>query len=140
MNKYIICDFARSSWGKSQTLLKVIDLLKEENKPKTEKLIDGYDKYAVFELNEKIIVVITQGDPDSHLEECLTDAVIENADFIVCASRSRGYTVDCIYNVAGKGYDIIWFSNLYADDKNSPCIKHLVEIAADSIVKLLKTL
>lgn len=137
MGKHIICDFARSDWGKSQTLLHVIDFLKEEIAPKTEILIDNYDKYAVFEINKKIIVVITQGDPNSHQEECLNNAVKENADIIVCASRTRGNTVDCIYKTAEKGYDIIWFGNFYADDKNLQCVRYFSDIMADAIVKLI---
>lgn len=140
MGKYIICDFARSDWGKSQTLLRVIDSLKKEKMLKTEELIDGYDKYAVFELNGKTIVVITQGDPDSLQEECLHNAVKQDAAIIVCASRTRGSTVDCIYKTAENGYSVIWFSNLYADDKNLPCIEHFPDIMANAIVKLIKTL
>jgi len=137
MGKYIICNFAQSDWGKSKTLLKVIDLLKKRVVPETEKLIDGYDKYAVFDFEKKRIVVITQGDPDSHQEECLNNAVKEKATIIVCASRTRGSTVDCIYKTAKNGYDVVWFSNLYADDENLPCVKHFSEIMADAIVKLI---
>ena len=105
-----------------------------------EKIIDGYDKYAVFELKKKTIVIITQGDPNSNQGECLNDAVKENADIIVCASRTRGDTKDCIYDTAKNGYGIIWFSNFHVDENNSSYINHLSEITAEAIKKLIITL
>ena len=66
MKKYIICDFARSDWGKTQTLLKVIDYFKDITPPKTEEMIGDQDKYAVFKINEKTVVINTPGDPFSY--------------------------------------------------------------------------
>lgn len=134
--KYIICDFARSDWGKSITLLNVIDILKTKTKPKTEELIDEYDKYAVFELDGKVIVVNTQGDPDSYQEEGLKRAVAEKATIIVCASRTKGNTVDVIYEIAKNGYEVIWLSNFNADNELLPCVSVLQRITAEAIVKV----
>ena len=136
--KYIICDFARSDWGKSETLLKVIDILKTKADPVTEELIDGHDKYAVFELDGKKIVVNTQGDPYSYQEKGLKRAVDENAVIIVCASRTRGNTVEMIYEIAKNGYEVIWLSNFYADDEKLSCVPYLSDISARSIVELIQ--
>ena len=137
MSKYIVCDCARSNWGKTNTLLKVIELLKEKSSPIVEETIGGIDKYAVFNLNGKIIVVNSQGDPDSYLEEGLQRAVKEDADIIVCASRTRGSTIDCVYEIAKNGYEIIRFSNFYVDNGNLSCVALFPEITADAIVKLI---
>ena len=136
--KYIVCDFARSDWGKSETLLKVVDKLKTKTKPTIEELIDGHDKYAVFEINNKTIAVITQGDPNSYQAIGLKRAVAENADIIVCASRTRGDTVDVVYEIAKNGYEVIWLSNFYADDEKLSCIPYLSDISANSIVELIQ--
>ena len=139
MKKYIICDFARSDWGKTQTLLKVIELIKKTTPPRIEELIGDKDKYAEFVLNERIVAVNTQGDPGSYQEEGLKRAIQENADIIVCASRVRGSTVEKVYKYAKSNYEIIWFSNFYADSNELACIPILHDIMANAIVKLVLT-
>jgi len=90
--KYIICDFAKSNWGKTKTLLEVIKQLKEKATLCVEDQIDGEDKYVVFDLKGKKVVVNTQGDPDGYYKKGLQRAVDENADIILCASREKGKT------------------------------------------------
>ena len=136
--KYIICDFGRSDWGKSQTLLKVIDMLKAIVKPTVEELIDDYDKYALFDINGKRIVVSTQGDPDSYQEEGLNRAVAQNADVIVCASRTKGSTLETVYEIAKNGYQVVRFSNFFAEEKDLPGVSCLPEISAGSIVEFIQ--
>lgn len=140
MSKYIVCDFARSNWGKSNTLLEVIEQLKEKASLIVEEQIGDKDKYAVFEMNKKSIVVNTQGDPDSFQEDGLQRAIKEDAAVIVCASRTKGSTVECIYEMAKHGYEVIWFSNFYADSEDLSCVADFPVITADSIVKLIQKL
>ena len=140
MKKYIICDFARGDWGKTQTLLKAIELLKKTTFPIVEELIGEKDKYAKFIINEKIIVFNTQGDPESYQEEGLKRAIQDNANIIICASRVRGSTVGIVYKYAKSDYEIIWLSNFYADSNELACIPILHEITADAIVKLVLTI
>lgn len=141
MDKYIVCDFARSNWGKTNTLLKVIDLLKKAKYPLIiEEQIGEVDKFAMFIKEGKKIVVNTQGDPYSYQGEGLQRAVNEKADIIVCASRTKGTTVDCIYEIAANGYEVIWFSNFFGDNENLNCVAALPEITADAIVKLIQKL
>lgn len=140
MNKYMLCDYARSDWGKSQTLLKVIELLKDIANPVIEEQIGAVDKFAVFIINEKKIVVNTQGDPDSYQEEGLARAVKEKAHVIVCASRSKGSTYDCVKEYEKNDYEIIWFRNFYANNDNLPCVAYLPELMASAIVNLIKTI
>ena len=137
MKKYIICDFARSDWGKTQTLLKVIELIKKSTPPIIEELIEDKDKYVEFVINKRIVVINPQGDPGSYQEEGLNRAVLGNADIIICASRVRGATVDNIYKYSKSDYEVIWFSNFFADTNGLPCIPILHEITADAIVKLV---
>lgn len=138
--KYIICDFARSNWGKTKTLLEVIEQLKTKAYLIDEIPIAPDDKFAVFEMNGEKIVVNTQGDPNSYQEEGLKRAVNENADIIVCASRIKGTSEKCIYTIAENGYEIIWFSNFFADNDSLPCVSIFPEITAEAIVKLIQKL
>lgn len=140
MNKYIVCDFARGNWGKTNTLLKVIDLLKRKTPPIVEEHIGEVDKYAVFELDGKTIVINTQGDPDSYQKVGLQRAINDDADIIVCASRTKGSTVETIYEIAGDDYDIIWFSNFHSDLEDLPCVSFFAEVNAEAIVKLIQKL
>lgn len=136
MSKYILCDYARSDWGKSQTLLKVIEHLKDIANPDIEEQIGDVDKFAVFIINEKKIVVNTQGDPDSYQEEGLSRAVKEKADIIVCASRSKGSTYDCVKKYENNDYEIIWFRNFYSEIDNQLYKPYLLDDMAQSIVQL----
>lgn len=138
--KYIICDFARSNWGKTKTLLEVIEQLKPIALLVDEKPIAPNDKFAIFEMNGKKIVVNTQGDPNSYQEEGLKRAVKEDAYIIVCASRTKGATEECIYKIAKNGYEIIWFSNFFADNDSLSCVNLFPEITAKSIVNLIQKL
>lgn len=140
MNKYLICDLARSNWGKTQTLLKVIELLKTKAKPTVEEVIDDIDKFAIFEINGKKIIVSTQGDPDSYQKEGLLRAISENANIIVCASRTKGSTADNIYETTNGNYEIILFNNFYAKNKDLLCIPTLNTISAEVIVNLILTI
>ena len=140
MRKYLICDFARSDWGKTQTLNAVIGLLKTKTKPIVEEVIGDIDKFAIFEVKGKKIVVSTQGDPDSYQKEGLLRAVNDNADIIVCASRTKGSTVNDIYDTTNGHYEIIWFNNFYADNKDLSYIPSLQNISAEAIVNLILTI
>ena len=140
MSKYLICDLARSDWGKTQTLLKVIYLIKTKTKPLVEEVIDDVDKFAIFKINGKKIIVSTQGDPNSYQKEGLLRAVNDNADIIVCASRTKGYTANNIYETTNGNYEIILFNNFYADNKDLSCIPSLKNISAEAIVNLLLTI
>ncbi len=56
--KYIICDYARANWGKTETLLEVINILDDSSNPKftlsDEKPHgDGKDRWCLFCSNDK---------------------------------------------------------------------------------------
>lgn len=113
--KYIICDTAVGFWGKTETLLEVIRILKPHLK--SEKDTASKDKWCEFDLpNGDKVVVSTLGDPNSAQPAWLLDAANTNARFIVTACRTSGFTVDTVYDIAQKfGYEIIWFKNFHFD-------------------------
>ena len=140
MDKYIICDTATSDYGKTQTLLKVIDKLKQLVKPTIERSIGLGDKFAVFNLNKKTIVVDTLGDPGTTFIEALMNAVNANANMIVCASRTAGNTMEFVNGLENEGYEIIRFSNFFAKTNKTSYEPCLHDISAAAIVKLIQKL
>lgn len=91
--KYIICDYARANWGKTETLLEVISLLKgkPQNTLINEKPNTGKDKWCHFEMKGKPVVISTLGDPNSAQPVWLEDAAKAGAKIIVTASRTSGF-------------------------------------------------
>ena len=123
--KYIICNYAKANWGKTKTLLKVIEILKENSnnldldqyKFINEKPDTGKDKWCHFSVKGKTVVISTLGDPYSPQLEWLTDAAKTEAKVIVTASRTRGVTLNHVYSVANKyGYEVIWFESFHFDN------------------------
>ena len=117
--KYIICDYARANWGKTETLLEVISLLKgkPQNTLINEKPNTGKDKWCHFEMKGKPVVISTLGDPNSAQPVWLEDAAKAGAKIIVTASRTSGSTVNAVYDIATRyGYEVIWFQNFHFDN------------------------
>lgn len=142
--KYIICNYADANWGKTETLLAVIDLLKKSNceiikKGETE---EGDQWYHFKFKNEKEIVISTLGDPDSKQSHWLKAATKTGAKVIVTASRARGITRYNVENIADKhGYSIIKFSNFHFEDyvEDLPIIK-IRKKEAKKIVEVISIL
>lgn len=117
--KYIICNYAKANWGKTKTLLVVIDLLTKSNCEiiKKEETKEG-DKWYHFKFkNGKEVVISTLGDPDSEQLRWLKEAAKTRAEVIVTASRARGVARHNVENIADKhGYSIIKFANFHFED------------------------
>lgn len=132
--KYIICDYARANWGKTETLLKVINILDSPSNPQftlaDEKPNgDGKDRWCLFCSNDKKIVVSTIGDPNSVQPIWLEDAAKAGADIIVAASRTSGSTVNAVYDVAARyGYEIIWFQNFHIDNSKFSKMQPMTDV------------
>ena len=124
--KYMICDFGVEKWGKTGTLLRLIDVL-EQHKHKTRKeKLNSEDVYAVCKIENKTIAVVTFGDPSKHFEEYLNVPIKEDADIIVCASRTKGNTADMVYRLASENeYQLVWFSNYHVEEDDGT-LKHII--------------
>lgn len=141
--KYIICNFNEENAGKSQSLLKLIDII--ENKGCKSLTVNqqtnnsGPDKYRCYDVPYKVnnvhagtvrIAVCTQGDPYSFQKQWLEQATkIDNAQVVVCTSRVRRETVKIVYTYAEDKYRIIWLSGFCTDDyyskKNNPYVQSI---------------
>ncbi len=69
--------------------------------------IYGGDISVVVEINGKIIAIESQGDPNSRILDSLPKFVAIPADIIICATRTRGATVDVVKQQQ-ENYEIIW--------------------------------
>ena len=115
--KYIICDSARSDWGKTETLQAIIALLSATYKPH-DIHTEGKDTYAVFTLkNGKTVFISTLGDPGSGYMNWWRIGIELKADIFVCASRTSGETFNNLINIANTyEYEVIWFKNFHFEN------------------------
>lgn len=140
--KYFICDFARSNSGKTSTLNLFVNKLKlfpQVTHTDSNALYNG-DVWELFEYDGKKICVVTSGDNSDDMKEWFEEAFEAKADIVVCASRSKGKTIDCVNEYAQKGgYDVIWFSNFYSNTSKS-IIDTLNACTVDSLLHLIEKL
>ena len=98
--------------GKSCTLKKVYHLLIEKYPDcNIEYLKDRVDIRAVLTVNDVKIGLESQGDPGSRLFKSLKLFVTLECQIIICATRSRGATVDAVNNLEGT-YEILWHNQI----------------------------
>ena len=90
------------------------------------------------------MVISTLGDPYSAHPVWLEDAAKTGANVIVTASRSKGSTVNIVYDIARKyGYEIIWFQNFHFDNAALDGVLPMVDIRkkdAKHIVEIIEIL
>ena len=123
--KYIICDAAPSSWGKTTTLKAVSDLF--ETNPlafntlsKNHKL--SKESWIVFQeiTTSKTILIQTQGDQKQSFNDTkkyLSEKQI--VDIIICASRPDGPSWKAVeWIIKNYGYKLINFRNFCPFKKN----------------------
>ena len=132
--KAIICMQGKANIGKTHTLRKVYEKLNSHEKTILEQPND--DIYATIKMGDFLIGIATQGDPMSGLKERLNELMQKSCDIIVCASRSKGYTVEDVENSAlQNGYSLIWSSPFVTEDKTlrETCQDYM----AQSIINLI---
>lgn len=159
--KYIICDFNEENAGKSQSLLKLIDIIEGISGYtllpfSSQDCNSGPDKYRCYDVPYSVnntyagkirIAVCTQGDPYSFQERWLHHATeSDEAQVVVCTSRVRRETVKIVYESSGKEYKIIWLSGFCTDDyynkKKHPYVQTISDglnrATANGIIKAIE--
>lgn len=107
--------------GKSTTLRKLIEILEKENAEKIgkpEKERRKNDTWAVFDYNGRIIGITTSGDNEDELKPVIECELPENCNIIVCASRTKGSSVDYINNHFQNAL-IIWLGRFSASSDDN---------------------
>jgi alpha-D-ribose 1-methylphosphonate 5-triphosphate synthase subunit PhnL len=104
--KTIIALKGLANSGKSATLKKVYEHLKATypNAPIRHELVN-HDVRAVMEIKGRFLGIESQGDPGSRLFTSISLFVREECELIICATRTRGATVQAVEELASQ-YDI----------------------------------
>jgi hypothetical protein len=110
--KTVIALYGPANTGKSSTVKKVYELLKAKypNAPVTHEIIH-HDVRAIIKINGHSIGIESQGDPGSRIFTSISLFVQEECDIIVCATRTRGQTVEVIENLKPQ-YCVNWVQKL----------------------------
>jgi predicted kinase len=99
--------------GKSTTVKRVFGSLKSRHK-------DAVMNHGKFGRDFRVVLTIkrvvkigieSMGDPNSRLAASLELFVKEGCKVIICATRTRGQTVDAVNNLA-KRYEVTWFEQV----------------------------
>jgi hypothetical protein len=120
--KKVIALRGRSNVGKSSTIKQAYELLLAKY-PRAEKEHEIFrvDIRVVLTINGVKVGIESQGDPGSRLVESLRLFVKLGCKIIVCATRTKGKTVDAV-NKLEPNYEIFWIEQIAtksADRKSS---------------------
>lgn len=120
---------------KSSSIRAVWDRLNISNQPPLHQSAD--DICAIVPFCNSTIGIASQGDPCSAQDEWLKELMTLDCEIIVCASRTKGCTVDTVEEVAQKGeYVTIWFSPFYSADSVNTNV--LNTLTADAVIELIR--
>lgn len=133
MTKKVIALYGVADVGKSTTIKLAYDLLKAKYKMATvDELFVGADIKIVLTIDGTKIGIESQGDPSGRLKESLSLFVKMGCQVIICATRSRGQTVQAVEKLAS-AYEILWLEQVIK--KTSAEQQHNNSIMAGKIVK-----
>jgi hypothetical protein len=109
MKKEVIGLRGKGNVGKSQTVKMAYDLLKSMHKNVKEeyKIQTDIDVRVVLTIGTKKIGIESQGDPGSRLKDSLLLFVEVGCQVIVCATRTRGQTVNAVEELQ-PDYEVLW--------------------------------
>lgn len=109
--KTVMALYGPAQTGKSSSIKIFYELLKSEYPHLTmEKMVEGGDIVIILVIGKARIGIESQGDPNSRLFTSLPEFVEAACDLIVCATRTRGGTVEAVNSLSSLGYDIRWYS------------------------------
>ncbi len=112
MTKKVIAIYGVADVGKSTSIKLAYDLLKSKYKEATvDELFVGADIKVVLTVNGTKIGIESQGDPGGRLKDSLSLFVKMGCHIIICATRSRGQTVQAVEALAS-AYEILWLEQV----------------------------
>ena len=130
--KRIIAVRGISNSGKTTSIKRALDIVKEESSARVVVVIkDGRDVIVVVEI-DGIIVFASAGDLEKMLKELFDRIKDIDWKILVCATKSRGATVDFINNL-GSSHSVEWVENKWVNEN----INAANEATAREIVKRL---
>jgi len=123
--KTIIANYGEPNTGKTESIIKVYDLLKPSDESKVPFLYKpeehNGDLCARVIINNIPVGISSPGDPDSYQERWFKELIDEEkCQIIVTACREKGGTREFIKRYAcEKGYRIIWTCNARLYEHNT---------------------
>ncbi len=116
MKKIAVALQGRSGSGKTEALNMLINHLESELGARRIDTFSeiGSDIGVILELEKTLIGVETRGDPGTNLKECLENLVKYKCQVIICATRTRGWTIE-EFNVACSDYERVKVQQQYID-------------------------
>jgi len=133
--KTIICIWGNAGIGKTSVIKRVFDKLNVSALAPIEE--PGDDIYAILDYRNRKVGIASMGDPGSGQDEYLRRMVEDEAcEIIVCASRTKGWTVECVDMYAQKhGYRLVWVSPFAGYGQINRNL--LNDLSSDAIVRLI---
>lgn len=142
MNRTIIANYGAGSLGKSSSIKAVFEKIKVGYSHTITDFSDNGDVRAIIHFTDYDIKIglESQGDPDSRMPVSMDLFVKNSCDIIIAACRTKGETMNKIYEVSNSyGYEIIWGQNIISESK-----KHNVDLINDiystSIMAIIQNL
>lgn len=133
--KKIIALRGAGDTGKTNTLRIVHEALSSISESSIEEYAaDGVDLRDVFTINGFKVGIETQGDPGSRLSSSLELFVRAGCELIVCATRTRGETIELVnklsplYHVSWRGQSSLSEASL-RDESNQAIAKLIIKEA-----------
>jgi len=132
--------YGAANVGKSQTIKEVYNLLSSEYKTaKIKHQILESDIIVVLTIDGITIGIESQGDPNSRLAESLSLFVKMECNIIICATRTRGQTVDAVNKlVKNHEYEVLWLKqDVKSDGSEYESNKAMARRIVDEIEKTI---
>lgn len=141
MKKIVIAIWGEASQGKSSSIREIASSIPARFPGSSVNyLIQGnVDIKAIAQVNGIKVGIESQGDPSSRLRQSLAEFLADGCEIIICATRTRGDTVNAVNELfTNHRYDIVWTSNLFSREKdidylNTTFANHILSVLADII-------
>lgn len=135
MKKTVFAVWGRSKIGKSSSIKRFIDYLEKKYRvPPYEIIYRGKDACLIFKINKVLIGIESQGDPGGRMQRSLQYFKEKKCDIIVCATRTSGSTANAVKSIFDRGYDIVWLSTYYSDNKYIHKLNELFAVHLDLFI------
>ena len=140
MKKKVLALKGKANVGKSETIKNVFEQLKSKYKSATTKYekISSTDVRVILTINGKKIGIESQGDIGDILRKSFSLFTNEKCIIIICATRSRGKTVEAVKELK-PDYHVLWheqavkYTAVEQQPSNLAMTKKLVE-EADRVI------